>query len=120
MREQLLQPLTIVLVASVGNTLGGVISFKMGQWLRAGFKRYAHSWYKGLVDRFQFNQKTADRVNKYGCYSLLLSWMPIIGDPICVAAGYLQLPFWRSILMIAIGKTVRYIVLIFVINRIFL
>lgn len=105
-------PIDIIIVASIGNTLGGIISYAVGVLLRQGLEHYAGTWYSHLLSRFDFNQKAHQRVQKWGVYALLLSWMPIIGDPICVVAGYLALPFMKSALMIAIGKVLRYIILV--------
>ncbi len=78
-------------VATLGNTLGGMSSYLLGRFIP---------------------QKTAmkglERVQKYGAPILLLSWIPVIGDPLCVAAGWLRLNPWLSALYIAAGKFARY------------
>jgi membrane protein YqaA with SNARE-associated domain len=51
-------------------------------------------------------------VEKWGIPMLFFSWMPIIGDPLCLAGGYLRLPLWKSIFMIFLGKFARYCVLL--------
>ena len=78
-------------VATLGNTLGGMSSYLIGRIIPQT-KRI-----KGL-----------DAVRKYGSPALLLSWVPIIGDPLCVAAGWLRLSPWLSALFIALGKFARY------------
>jgi len=52
-----------------------------------------------------------EAVRKYGSPSLLLSWVPFIGDPLCVAAGWLRLNPWLSALFMASGKFARYVVI---------
>ena len=81
-------------VATLGNTLGGLSSYLIGRVIP---------------------QKTELRgleiVRKYGSPALLLSWVPFLGDPLCVAAGWLRLNPWLSTLFIALGKFVRYLVI---------
>ena len=78
-------------VATLGNTLGGMSSYLIGRIIPQARP------VKGL-----------DAVRKYGSPTLLLSWVPIIGDPLCVAAGWLRLDPWLSALFIALGKFARY------------
>lgn len=78
-------------VATLGNTLGGMSSYLIGRIIPQARPL------KGL--------KT---VQKYGSPALLLSWVPIIGDPLCVAAGWLRLDPWLAMLFIAVGKFARY------------
>lgn len=78
-------------VATLGNTLGGMSSYLLGRFIPQ------KTLLKGLA-----------RVQQYGAPILLLSWVPIIGDPLCVAAGWLRLNPWLSALCIAGGKFTRY------------
>ena len=80
-------------IATLGNTLGGMSSYLVGRVIpqRKGMP--------GLA-----------AVQKYGSPVLLLSWVPFVGDPLCVAAGWLRLNPWLSILFIALGKLARYLV----------
>ena len=103
--QQLYDPVQLLIVASFGNTLGGLTSWLLG-WLIA--KRYPA---KRLVKKE--HQRALQRVRKWGVAALLLSWLPIIGDPLCVAAGWLRLNFVWSVLFIALGKTLRYSVIVF-------
>ncbi len=105
---------TLWLVASLGNTIGGCISFAMGWLLRDGIHRYKHRWpmLQRMSDRFQLQDSALSRVTKWGPAALLMSWMPIVGDPLCIAAGFLKLSWWRCLLAIAIGKVGRYWVLL--------
>lgn len=83
-------------VATLGNTLGGLSSYWIGRLIP---QRQA---IKGLA-----------AVHRYGAPVLLLSWVPIIGDPLCVAAGWLRLNPWWSALAIALGKFLRYLLIAF-------
>ena len=84
-----------IAVATIGNTLGGMTSYALGRFIpnRALQKNdgRAIAWLK-----------------KYGLWSLLLSWVPLIGDALCVGAGWLRLNAWTSLVLMAIGKLVRY------------
>ena len=51
-------------------------------------------------------------MRQYGVAALLLSWVPIIGDPLCVVAGWLRIPFALALAVIAVAKTLRYAVLV--------
>ena len=78
-------------VATLGNTLGGMSSYLIGRLIPTT------SPLKGLAT-----------LQRWGSPALLLSWVPIIGDPLCVAAGWLRLNAWWSVLFIALGKFARY------------
>jgi len=78
-------------VATLGNTLGGMVSFGMG-WLLPQTQQLKH----------------VDKVRLHGTPVLLLSWTPLIGDALCVAAGWLRLNPWRAALFMALGKFARY------------
>lgn len=82
---------TALAVATLGNTLGGMVSFGMG-WLLPQTQQLKH----------------VEKVRKYGTPVLLLSWVPLIGDALCLAAGWLRLNPWQALLYIAIGKFARY------------
>ena len=91
----------LVFVATVGNTLGGLTTWFLG-WLLA--VRYPSE------RLMQANKKQAvDRVRRWGSPALLLSWLPIIGDPLCFAAGWLRLSLFFSLVFMAVGKCLRYI-----------
>lgn len=78
-------------VATLGNTLGGLSSYLIGRLIPQKTRL------KGLPV-----------IQRWGSPALLLSWVPLIGDPLCVAAGWLRLNPWWSTLFIATGKFVRY------------
>jgi membrane protein YqaA with SNARE-associated domain len=95
----------LVIVASVGNTLGAVVNWVLGR----GAER--------LKDRrwFPVSPAALDRASgwyrRWGRWSLLLSWAPVGGDALTVAAGVLREPLWSFVLLVAIAKTGRYVVL---------
>jgi membrane protein YqaA with SNARE-associated domain len=95
----------LVAVASLGNTLGSCINYWLGRWIEHYRDRRwfpippaplarAEGWYR-----------------RWGKWSLLLSWAPFIGDPLTLVAGVLREPFGTFLLLVAIAKTGRYVVL---------
>ncbi len=82
--------------ATIGNTLGGVINYAMGYGANKAFTHERQSRWFGWLQRF-------------GPKTLLLAWLPVIGDPLCALAGWLELPFWRCVLWMAAGKALRYL-----------
>ncbi len=97
-------------VATFGNTLGGIITYFIGVVLQRGLAEF--SWHQRIQRAFKLEDSALLRVRKWGVPVLFFSWMPIIGDPLCLAAGYLRLALWPSIGMILISKFVRYAVLL--------
>lgn len=94
----------IVLVATLGNTVGGMISFSMGwlckwDWLERWFKVKREK-----IERFRH------RIDRYGEWAALLTWLPIVGDPLAIAMGFMRLNPWWTMLIMFIGKCLRYIV----------
>ncbi|WFU88697.1 DedA family protein [Rhizobium sp. CC1099] len=97
----------LLIVASIGNTLGSVINWFLGR----GIERFRdRRW-------FPVSEKTLERssrwYHKYGKWSLLLSWMPLFGDALTVAAGVLREPLLTFTILVFIAKTGRYVVLTF-------
>lgn len=95
----------LVTVASAGNVLGSVVNWLLGRFI----ERYRdHRW-------FPIKPASLDRAGawyrRYGKWSLLLSWLPIIGDPLTVAAGVLREPFPVFLFLVALAKIGRYLVL---------
>lgn len=92
-----------LLVATLGNTLGGTTTFLLGRW---GGK------VSGVEDRqSRISIRAKQWITVYGPFALLLSWVPILGDILVGLGGALQLPFRASMLWMTIGKAVRYTVL---------
>lgn len=102
---------TVLLVtATVGNTIGGITTYAVGILLRRGLGALA--WGRQLQRSFRLSAAALARVKQWGAPCLLFSWMPVLGDPLCLAAGYLQLAFWRCAAFIAVGKFLRYLALL--------
>lgn len=91
-------------VATVGNTLGGMTSWGIGRLLAWRYPA------RGLVK--PAHRKALERLQRHGSPILLLSWLPVVGDPLCVAAGWLRIGWWQSLLFIALGKAARYAILL--------
>ncbi|SFD00605.1 YqaA family protein [Massilia yuzhufengensis] len=85
-----------ILVATIGNTLGGAVDYFIGYRAKIAFAKERQSRWFGWL-------------KKYGAKTMLLSWVPAVGDPLCTLAGWLHLPFWPSVMYMAIGKFARYI-----------
>ena len=100
-------PWTLLLVAAIGNTLGGMTSWGIG-WLIA--VKYPA---RGLVKPAQ--QQAVLRLQRWGSPVLLMSWLPFIGDPLCVAAGWLRIHWLASLVFIGVGKTARSAALLYMI-----
>ena len=95
----------LIAVASIGNILGSCVNWYLGFKI----EHYKHKkWFPVSEQKMLQAQKI---YQKYGFWSLLLSWMPIIGDPITLIAGLLKENFLRCLLMVCVAKTGRYFVL---------
>ena len=104
-------PLLLWLVATTGNTLGSCINWYLGKWcLHLQDKK----WFP--ISAQQLN-RAQTRFQKYGLVSLLFAWVPIIGDPLTLLAGVMRVQFWRFLVLVAIGKGLRYGVVIWVALR---
>lgn len=95
----------LVAVASLGNTLGSCINWLLG---RAVERFRDRRWFPVPPEKLA---RAEGWYARWGRWSLLMSWAPIIGDPLTVMAGVLREPFWTFLLLVAIAKTGRYIVL---------
>jgi len=102
--NQSLAPLPALwLVSTLGNTLGGLTSWGIGWWLNRRFPD------QGL--HRPEHRRALARIQRYGSPLLLLSWLPLVGDPLCVAAGWAGVRLRPALLFIAIGKGARYAML---------
>ena len=99
-----------IVVATIGNTLGGMIDWAMGYASHAVVDRYAYS---------RTHLKALDWLRRLGPKACLLAWMPVVGDPLCAVAGWLRMPLWPCTLYMAIGKLLRYILMTTVLLGIF-
>jgi len=92
-----------VLVATAGNTLGGAFTW----WNGYGAER-AYEHVKGAKPP---DARALRWLQRLGAKACLLSWLPVVGDPLCAVAGWLQLPFWPCVIYMTIGKFGRYFVM---------
>ncbi len=90
-----------ILVATAGNTLGGAISWWMGYGVERAYERVTHHAPAEL--------RVLKWLERFGAKACLLSWLPVVGDPLCAVAGWLRLPFWPCVFYMAIGKFLRYV-----------
>jgi membrane protein YqaA with SNARE-associated domain len=81
-------------LATLGNTLGGMTSYACGRWLPQSAKFESWPWHQ--------------RLQRRGSPLLLLAWVPLIGDALCVAAGWLRINWLGCALFMALGKSARY------------
>ena len=107
-----------ILVATAGNTIGGAISWWMGlgaqkAWRKARSRRHHGEAPPAKAPHEQSRHQRIARVwlRRFGAKACLLSWLPVVGDPICAIAGWLRLPFWPCLFYMTIGKFFRYLVM---------
>ncbi len=108
--------ITLFLIATAGNTLGGVLTFGVGVWLQRAIRHGRPR--PAFLRWFRLKNTALSRVRRYGYPALLFSWLPVVGDPLCLAAGVLGLRMGYSALMILVGKAARYGVLLWVVYKI--
>lgn len=109
-----------VIVATIGNTIGGVISY----WMGVGAAKAYETWREKNPTESEeatenYGTKAGGRwyklinawLSKMGPKALLLSWLPGVGDPLCALAGWVRLPLGASIFYMAIGKFLRYTIM---------
>ncbi len=98
-------PWALLAVASVGNILGALLNWLLGRYL----EHFRHkTWFPVSAARLQQAQRGYAR---YGRWSLLLSWVPIIGDPLTLVAGVMRERLWIFLLIVGLAKTARYALL---------
>jgi membrane protein YqaA with SNARE-associated domain len=92
----------LVVVATAGNVLGSCVNWVLGRFFSSFRDR---RWFP--VDG-QSYERAAAWFRRYGVWSLLLSWLPIVGDPLTAVAGALRVDFLRFIILVSLGKAARY------------
>ncbi len=97
-------PAAAVFTASAGNTLGACTNWLIG--------RYSNTWLFERLCRITNHQRQRAEAwyNKYGLLSLLFSWLPVVGDPLCLVGGLLNVRFTSFLLLVVSGKFLRYAV----------
>jgi len=96
------QVISLVCVATLGNVLGSVITYGLG---RLGNEAVHQKW---LSISEEQTQRAETYFKRYGYPSLLLAWLPVVGDPLCLIAGLLRCNVMVFLLLVSIGKFVRY------------
>lgn len=122
-----------IAIATAGNTLGGTITYAIGAGAERAYstwlERHPQAWRAAAGAAIhepadqprerpapaqaggRWHTLTTRWFERFGPPALLLSWLPVVGDPLCAVAGWLRLPFWPSVGYMAIGKCLRYIAL---------
>jgi len=98
-------PLSLIAVASIGNILGSCVNLWLGRFAERFHDR------KWSPVSSQSLDKAQHWYRRYGRWSLLLSWLPIVGDLLTVVAGLLREPFWSFLILVSIAKIARYVLL---------
>lgn len=89
-----------IVVATAGNTLGGALTWAMGYGAERAYEHVKHK---------PMELRALLWLERFGAKACLLSWLPVVGDPLCAVAGWLRLPFWPCVFYMAIGKFARYL-----------
>jgi membrane protein YqaA with SNARE-associated domain len=95
----------LITVASIGNILGSLVNWGIGR----GIERFrGKRWFPASPAAFE---RATAQYRRWGYWSLLLSFVPIIGDPLTLVAGVMKEPLWRFLLLVTLSKAGRYIAL---------
>ena len=92
------QPWWLVVIATMGNSLGGLTNVILGRFFP-------------LREKSRWQEKAVDWLKRYGAATLLLSWMPVIGDLLCLLAGWMRISWGPVLFFLCLGKALRYIVI---------
>lgn len=95
-------PALLLGIATLGNTLGALSTYLLGRGLASSLRRALHPR----------EQRAVAWLRRHGSPLLLLSWLPVVGDALCLAAGWLRLPALPITIYLAIGKATRYAVVL--------
>ena len=90
------QPWLLVLIATMGNNLGGLTNVILGRFFP-------------LREKSRWQEKAVDWLKRYGAATLLLSWMPVIGDLLCLLAGWMRISWGPVLFFLCLGKALRYV-----------
>lgn len=95
----------LLLVATLGNVLGSLLNWLLGRYI----ERWRNArWFPASGEQLDRARRSYAR---WGRWSLLLSWVPVIGDPLTLVAGVMREPLWRFLLLVTLAKGGRYLVL---------
>jgi len=90
------QPWLLVLIATMGNSLGGLTNVILGRFFP-------------LREKSHWQEKAVGWLKRYGAATLLLSWMPVIGDLLCLLAGWMRISWGPVLFFLTLGKALRYV-----------
>lgn len=90
------QPWLLVVIATMGNSLGGLTNVILGRFFP-------------LREKSRWQEKAAGWLKRYGAATLLLSWMPVIGDLLCLLAGWMRISWGPVLFFLCLGKALRYV-----------
>ena len=107
-----LSPAWLITVATFGNVLGSLANYALGYW---GRSHILEKWLRMTEADYSRAER---RFQKYGLFSLLFAWVPIIGDPLTAIAGVLRIPLQWFLPLVTLGKLLRYVVLTYLILQI--
>ena len=99
--------LLLLITVSLGNVLGSVVNWILGFYSRKLSKK---KWFPFKDEQIERSSKW---FNKFGRWSLLFAWVPIIGDPLTLAAGLLRVKFIEFLILVTIGKVSRYLAIFY-------
>ena len=102
--------LLLLVVASLGNILGSVVNWILGFYSR---NLSTKKWFPFKNKQIE---KSSKWFNKFGRWSLLFAWVPIIGDPLTLAAGLFRVKFIEFLILVTIGKVSRYLVIFYLLS----
>ena len=95
------QPWLLVVIATMGNSLGGLTNVILGRFFP-------------LREKSRWQEKAVGWLKRYGAATLLLSWMPVIGDLLCLLAGWMRISWGPVLFFLCLGKALRYVLLAWV------
>ena len=90
------QPWLLVVIATIGNSLGGLTNVILGRFFP-------------LREKSRWQEKAVGWLKRYGAATLLLSWMPVIGDLLCLLAGWMRISWGPVLFFLCLGKALRYV-----------
>jgi membrane protein YqaA with SNARE-associated domain len=95
------EPWTCLIVATIGNSLGGLTNYWIGSLGKL-------KWLSRLGMSEKRLSELEAKIKKYGYWLAFFSWVPFIGDPMTIALGYFRVSFWRVTALVVLGKVLRY------------
>lgn len=100
------EPVLLIIVATVGNTAGSVVNWAIGRGVEVFHNR---RWFPVSRERYE---QAVSLFKRYGVWTLLFAWLPIIGDALTVAAGAARVGLWRFVALVGLGKAARYVAIV--------